>query len=280
MRRLDEAMRRTSGVKQFAVVGHPVAHSRSPEIFAALSAASGIALSYERLDVEPAEFAALFAWANAAFDGWNVTAPYKTLAIAAADTVTRDAAIVGAANVVTFREGRSAAANTDVAGVTALFAHAGIDPSGATATVLGAGGAARAAVLALARGGATSITVVNRTASNARALVDDLRAPAGATVLLVGEVDDGSSIVINATSNGAAVTYAIGACAPDGWCVDLQYKPSPTPFVQAARDAGRPVVDGSYMLVAQALATFRIWFGDVTFAGDVESELTALVEAS
>jgi shikimate dehydrogenase len=270
---------RDPGVKQFAVVGHPIAHSRSPEIFAALAAASGVSLVYERVDVEPNDFADLFAWAHAAFDGWNVTAPFKTRAIAAADEVTPDAALVGAANVVTFRDGRATAANTDVAGVTALLAHAGIDPFGATATVLGAGGAARAAVLALARGGASSITIVNRSADRARELVADLREPAGATPLLVGEVDEASSIVVNATSAGAAVAYAVGACAPDGWCVDLQYKPTPTPFVSAAREAGRAVVDGTYMLVAQAIATFRLWFGDVPLAAGVESQLTALVEA-
>ena len=63
-------------VKRFAVVGHPIAHSRSPEIFAALSAASGIPLRYERLELSSAEFGAAFAHARATYDGWNVTAPH------------------------------------------------------------------------------------------------------------------------------------------------------------------------------------------------------------
>ncbi len=267
-------------VKRFAVVGHPIAHSRSPEIFAALSAASGIPLRYERLELSSAEFGAAFAHARATYDGWNVTAPHKTRAIAGADVVTADAAAVGAANVVHFHAGRALAANTDVAGVTALLAYAGADATGAAATVLGAGGAARAAVLALARGGASSITVANRTLHHAHALIEDMRGTTGATALMAGDPDDGSSIVINATSDGAAVSHAVKVCAPDGWCIDLQYKPSETPFVRAARAAGRRAINGTPMLVAQAIATFRIWFGDVPFDDDVESELAELVEAS
>ena len=266
--------------KRFAVVGQPIAHSRSPEIFAALSAASGISLSYERIELTASDFAAAFAHARAEFDGWNVTAPHKSRAIAAADDVSRDAGVVGAANVIVFRDGRAHAANTDVAGVSALLAHAGIEPQGATVTVLGAGGAARAAVLALAQGGASTITVANRTPQHAHRLIDDLRHAAGQTTLLAGDVDDGSSIVINATSDGAAVSAAIDACAPNGWCVDLQYHPAQTPFVRAARAAGRNAINGTPMLVAQAIATFRIWFGDVHFDASVDARLAALVEAS
>jgi len=269
-----------TATKRFAVVGQPIAHSRSPEIFAALSAASGIPLSYERIELNANEFAAAFAHARASFDGWNVTAPHKARAIAAADDVSPDASVVGAANVIAFRHGRAHAANTDVGGVTALLAYAGADVAGATVTVLGAGGAARAAVLALAHGGAATITVANRTTQHARDLVDDLRHAARHTTLLAGDVDDGSSLVINATSDGAAVASAVEACAPDGWCIDLQYKPSETPFVRAARAAGRRALNGTPMLVAQAIATFRIWFGDVPFDDSVEAHLAELVEAS
>ncbi len=267
-------------VKRFAVVGQPIAHSRSPEIFAALSAASGIPLTYERLELTPTNFAAAFARARGTYDGWNVTAPHKARAIAAADEVTPDAGIVGAANVIVFCDGRATAVNTDVGGVTSLLAYAGADPRGATATVLGAGGAARAAVLALAHGGASSVTVKNRTPEHARVLIADLRHDVGTTVLLAGDVDEGSTILINATSDGAAVASAVNACSPDGWCIDLQYKPSLTPFVRAARSAGRRAINGTPMLVAQAIATFHCWFGDVVLDDAVETRLAALVEAS
>lgn len=268
-----------SRTKRFAVVGQPIAHSRSPEIFAALARAAGIPLSYERLELTPDGFAAAFAAARTTFDGWNVTAPHKARALAAADTASADATTVGAANVVTFREGRASAANTDVGGVIALFRSRGIDVTGVTATVLGAGGAARATVLALAQSGARRVVVANRTPERARELIAALRPAAGATELVAG-APEVSAVVVNATSDGAAVAAATAACAPGGWCVDLQYKPALTPFVAAARAAGRNAVNGTPMLVAQAIATFHLWYDGVRFAHDVESELTRLVEAS
>lgn len=264
--------------KRFAVVGQPIAHSRSPEIFAALSRAAGIPLGYERLELTPEGFAAAFAEARTSYDGWNVTAPHKARALAAADVVTDDARVVGAANVVTFRAGRATAANTDVGGVIALLRSRGIDPAGTVATVLGAGGAARATVLALAQCGAGRVVVANRTPERARELVAALQSASGSTEVVVGAAEP-SAIVINATSDGAAVIGAVTACAPDGWCVDLQYKPAETPFVRAARAAGRSAVNGTGMLVAQAIATFHLWYDGVHFAPGVEDELTTLVEA-
>ena len=264
--------------KRFAVVGQPIAHSRSPEIFAALSRAAGIPLGYERLELTPEGFAASFAAARTSYDGWNVTAPHKARALAAADAVTDDARVVGAANVVTFRDGRATAANTDVGGVIALLRSRGIDPADAVATVLGAGGAARATVLALAQSGARRVVVANRTEARARELIAALRSAAGATDLVAGAPEP-SAIVVNATSDGGAVAADVAACAPGGWCVDLQYKPAETPFVRAARAAGRNAVNGTGMLVAQAIATFHLWYAGVHFAPGVEDELTTLVEA-
>jgi shikimate dehydrogenase len=265
--------------KRFAVVGQPIAHSRSPEIFAALSRASGIPLSYERLELTPDEFAFAFADARENFDGWNVTAPHKERALAKADIVSDDARLVGAANVVTFRDGEAYAANTDVGGVISLLRKSNIDPAGSVVTLLGAGGAARSTVVALVQMGAKRIVIANRTPERARALVDDLRAAAGTTELATGD-PVASQLVINATSNGAAVVDATGACLPGGWCVDLQYRPADTPFVLAARAAGRNAVSGAHMLVAQAIATFYLWYGDdVRFGRAAEAELTAFVEA-
>jgi shikimate dehydrogenase len=266
--------------KRFAVVGEPIAHSRSPEIFDALARAAGIKLAYERIELTADGFAAAFADARENFDGWNVTAPHKARALASADEATADARTVGAANVVTFRDGEAYAANTDVGGVIALLRSRDIDPAGRVVTLLGAGGAARATVVALAQLGAQRIVIANRTLERARGLAADLQAAAGTTELVAGD-PVASSVVINATSNGAAVAAAIEACMPGGWCVDLQYKPADTPFVEAARAAGRNAVNGTHMLVAQAIATFYLWFGDdVRFTRGTERQLAALVEAS
>jgi shikimate dehydrogenase len=266
--------------KRFAVVGQPVSHSRSPEIFDALARAAAVTLAYERVDIAADDFDAAFADARENFDGWNVTAPHKARALARADFVSNDARVVGAANVVTFREGEAHAANTDVGGVIALLRSRQIDPKGQVVTVAGAGGAARATVVALAQMDARRIVVSNRTLERAHALVADLRDRVYATELVAGD-PVASHVVINSTSNGAAVIDAVDACLPGGWCVDLQYKPVDTPFVQAARAAGRNAANGSYMLVAQAIATFYLWYGDdVRFGRTAENELTALVEAS
>jgi shikimate dehydrogenase len=269
----------TPRVKRFAVVGQPIAHSRSPEIFAALSRAAEIPLTYERLELTPEAFAAAFADAREQFDGWNVTAPHKARALAAADDVSVDARTVGAANVITFRDGRAHATNTDVGGFKELLRSRGIDPAGEAVTLLGAGGAARSAVVALAQLGAKRITIANRTLGHARELIADLQSAAGTTELLAGN-PAAAPLVINATSNGAAVTGAVLACTRNGWCVDLQYKPTDTPFVQAARAAGHNAVNGTHMLVAQAIATFHLWYGDgVRLTRGAEAELTTLVEA-
>jgi shikimate dehydrogenase len=166
-----------------------------------------------------------------------------------------------------------------VGGVIALLRSRKIDPAGKVVTLLGAGGAARATVVALVQMGAKRIVIANRTIERARALIADLRDASGTTELAAGD-PVASSVVINATSNGAAVADAVAACVPGGWCVDLQYKPTDTPFVLAARAAGHNAVNGTHMLVAQAIATFYLWYGDdVRFARTAEAELTALVEA-
>jgi shikimate dehydrogenase len=267
-------------MKRFAVVGRPIAHSRSPEIFATLSRESGIALSYERIEIAPDDFARVFAEARGRFDGWNVTAPHKERALANADEVSPNARAVGAANVVSFRDGRASVDNTDVAGVVALLGSRGIDPAGRPATILGAGGAARATALALRDLGASRVVIANRTPERATRLVADLRESMGATELVIGEPEI-APLVINATSDGASVIAAVRTCSAGGWCVDLQYKPADTPFVRAAREAGRNALNGTMMLIAQAIATFRIWYGDVPLdAARVAAELTPIVEAA
>jgi shikimate dehydrogenase len=265
--------------KRFAVVGQPISHSRSPEIFAALSRVSGVPLAYERLELSPEAFDRAFANAREDFDGWNVTAPHKARALASADDASSDARAVGAANVITFSNGHAFASNTDVGAVIALLRSRNIDPAGKTVTVLGAGGAARATVLALSQMDAKRVVVTNRTRERAQELIADLRAAAGKTEL-IATLPIPSQVIINATSDGASVAQYIIACMPGGWCVDLQYKPTDTRFVLAARAAGHNAVNGTRMLVAQAIASFYLWYGDdVRFGRAAEAELTALVEA-
>jgi len=156
--------------KRFAVVGQPISHSRSPEIFAALSRVSGVPLSYERLELTPEAFDRAFADAREDFDGWNVTAPHKARALAAADTVT-DEARLSERKCHHVSRRRCVCANTDVGAVISLLRSRKIDPAGQVVTVLGAGGAARATVVALVQMGVKRIVIANRTIERAHALI-------------------------------------------------------------------------------------------------------------
>ncbi len=155
------------------VAGYPVAHSRSPAMHAAALAELGLDWGYVKVPVPPALFAeTVRALPGSGFRGLNVTVPHKQSALALADTTSAAAAAIGAANTLTFGPGgRIAAENTDAPG---FLSALGQSVRGLSATVLGAGGSARAVAWALSDAGAARVTVVNRTAERARSLARDL----------------------------------------------------------------------------------------------------------
>jgi 3-phosphoshikimate 1-carboxyvinyltransferase len=244
------------------VLGASLAHSRSPEIFAWLARATETTIAYERFERQEGDVAALFAAMrrDPAYVGCNVTIPYKERAVSLVDRAARTAAIVGAVNVVARRtDGTLDGHNTDVVGVLAtLDAHA-IDVRGKRACVLGAGGAAAAVVYALAQRGPAELVVVNRTVQRADALVARLGRHLPGLALRAESAPRGAfDLVVDATPGATTdVTFA-----PGGWAFDLKYGRQPGPFLARARAAGHPTVDGLEMLVAQALATYEIWFRD------------------
>jgi len=253
-----------AGVRRAAVIGHPVAHSRSPALFARMAAAAGIALDYVALDVAPERLAAtLDAFrADDGFVGCNVTLPHKERALALADGVEPAARACGAANVLTRRNGTLIAGNTDVAGVeTALAAH-GVALRGARVAILGAGGAARAVAEAARRGGAARIVVAARDLARARALADAF----GGDACTLGAVPR-CDLYVNATPvgmHGQEQRSLLPPDAPSGAAAfDLVYVPENTPFLADARARGLVTVPGTAMFVAQAAATFERWFGVV-----------------
>jgi shikimate dehydrogenase len=244
------------------VLGASLAHSRSPEIFAWLARATETNIAYERFERPEGDVASLFAAMrrDAAYVGCNVTIPYKERAASLVDRCSRTAAIVGAVNVVARRtDGSLDGHNTDVIGVLAtLDAHV-IDLRGKRACVLGAGGAAAAVVYALAQRGPAEIVVVNRTLGRAEALVARFARQLPGLTLRTAERPDGDfALVVDATPGVAARV----ALASDGWAFDLKYGRMPMPLLAQAKAAGRGTVDGLEMLVAQALATYEIWFRD------------------
>ena len=242
------------------VLGASLAHSRSPEIFAWLARATGTNIAYERFERSAGDVAALFAAIrrDAAYVGCNVTIPYKERAAELVDHPSRSAAIVGAVNVVARRaDGSLDGHNTDVTGVLAtLDAHA-IDLRGRRACVLGAGGAAAAVVYALAQRGPAEIVIVNRSPERAAALIARFAQQLPGLALRADPAPEGAfTLVVDATPGSAARVEI----APGGWAFDLKYGRMPTPLLAAANAAGVSTIDGLEMLVAQALATYEIWF--------------------
>ncbi len=257
-----------SGVRRAAVIGHPVAHSRSPALFARFAAASGIALAYEAIDVHPDELAATLArWRTLPeFVGCNVTLPHKERALALADRAELAARACGAANVLTrdpsTSSGQAAliADNTDVAGVEAALEQHGVALRGARVAILGAGGAARAVAEAARRSGAARVMVAARDVDRAAAVAAEF----GAFACALDDVPH-ADVYVNATPVGMQGQPQHSLLPPDAprnaAAFDLVYVPEDTPFLIDARSRGMRTVTGTAMFVAQAAATFHRWFG-------------------
>ena len=211
-------------------------------------AAAGLAdWRYQLLPVPPALLSETIpALPGAGFAGANVTIPHKEAALAAATTATPAAREIGAANTLTFLDGGIEAENTDAPG---FLAALGDDPGGMTATVLGAGGSARAVVWALRREGA-AVRVWNRTPERARELA------AALDVEAVDEAGRGGDLLVNCTPAGTELPAGEWAVV-----VDLAYGEAETPLLAAARAAGARTVDGLEVLVRQGALSFERWTG-------------------
>jgi len=252
------------------VVGHPIAHSRSPLIHGHWLAEHGIDGSYERLDVAPAEFAAfLRGLPDSGFAGGNVTIPHKEAAFALADDLTERARRIGAVNTLVLGEGgRLLGDNTDAPGFCAhLDQSLGPDwPDRGEAVILGAGGAARAIVVGLAERGVARIRVANRTRARAEAVA--ALAPGVAEALDWADLPEamaGAGLLVNTTSLGMKGQPPLEldlAPLPAGAAVaDIVYAPLETALLANARARGLAAVDGLGMLLHQAVPGFTAWFG-------------------
>ena len=236
------------GPRRFGVLGWPVAHSRSPAIHHAAYAHHGLkGWRYQRLPVPPEVFEETVRGLPAAgFSGANVTIPHKEAALALADDATDVAAAIGAANTLTFADGRIHADNTDAPG----FLQA-LPRTPETALVLGAGGSARAVVWALQTEGVET-AVFARTRARAEGL--------GAEV--VGEAVP-AELVVNCTPLGLHDAEETPLDDPGAYpiVVDLVYRDGGTRLVNEARQAGAEVVDGLEILVRQGALSFERWTG-------------------
>ena len=226
------------------VIGHPVAHSRSPAMHNAAFADLGLDWLYVKLPVPAALFEeTVRALPASGYRGANVTIPHKLAALALADRATAAARAVGAANTLTFSDGGAIEAdNTDAGG---FLDALGSSPRGRTALVLGAGGAGRAVAWALREGGAERVAVWNRTPERALALSRELGVAHVAR-------PESAEIVVNATSVGLE---------PPAVVVDLVYAAGATPVLAWGERRGARLVDGLEVLVRQGARSFERWTG-------------------
>jgi len=265
---------------RLAVIGHPVAHSRSPAMQNAALAALGLGeeWSYEAIDVAPEEFEArVRAMAAGGFAGVNVTVPHKLAALAMADIKSEMAREIGAANTLIFRARGIEAHNTDAGGLVASLPRS---PRGQRALVLGAGGAARAAIWALGME-AVGVDIWNRTPARAETIrievaerARDLEVKIEVTAVQDGRdpgVDldqSGYELIVNTTAVGLRdedpfehLPLRRDGFGPGQVVVDMVYGDRPSTLLAAAAAAGATTVDGIEVLVQQGALSFEIWTG-------------------
>ncbi|MFN8585202.1 MAG: shikimate dehydrogenase [Dehalococcoidia bacterium] len=259
--------------QRIALLGHPVAHSISPRFQQAALDALAIDARYEAWDVPPADLPiALERLRSAELLGANVTVPHKEAVFRLVDRLDPLAERVGAVNTIVRRDGQLHATNTDVAGI--LAALAGIPLHGASVLLLGAGGAARAVVVAMHQAGVSRLTIANRTLDRARALavlapgIEVIPCSLEATDATLREAMAGASLVMQSTTIGMLHgPDEAGSPVPADWfqpgqtAFDLVYNPERTPFLRAAEAAGARPLGGLAMLVHQGAKAFRLWTG-------------------
>jgi shikimate dehydrogenase len=253
---------------RYALIGHPVAHSRSPLIHTVFARQTGQRLTYELIDAPPDGFeTAVRGFSAAGGKGLNVTVPHKQAAFALCSRSSEAATIAGAVNTISVVDGELHGDNTDGIGlvrdVTVNLRQA---LAGQRIVVLGAGGAARGIVGPLLGEKPAELVVANRSKERA----DDVVAQFGDSVLVARAFAELAAlppfdVLINATSaglKGEAPPFPASLVGPTSFCYDLAYGSTDTPFVAWAKANGAAhAVHGWGMLVEQAAESFAIWRG-------------------
>lgn len=268
------------------VMGWPVAHSRSPAIHGHWIRQYGLNGNYVLLPVQPDQLSDAVRGLRAlGFAGCNLTIPHKVAAMPLVDRVDPLAARIGAINtLVVERDGTLAGYNTDAYGYIQSLLDAQPDwrADAGPVTVLGAGGAARAILVALAERGAKEIRLCNRSLDKAQALAVEFGAPIRAIPWEQrAEALDGCALLVNTTSLGmkgqAPLEISLDRLPRHALVSDIIYVPLETPLLAAARARGHVAVDGLGMLLNQARPAFEHWFG---VRPELTPELRRLIEAT
>ncbi|MBO5762757.1 MAG: shikimate dehydrogenase [Lentisphaeria bacterium] len=261
---------------RFAVIGDPIAHTRSPQLQNPAFEAIGRGSIYGMLHVRLEELGEFAAFAGEHLDGVNLTVPHKEKILPFLDTVSPEAALAHSVNTLVCREGKLHGFSTDGYGLTTAVQEAfGIVPQGLSALFLGCGGATHATAFYLALQGASELFLVNRTVAKAEALAESLRQAVPAlhveccspadTEKITGMLER-AQLLIQATSVGLhtgdplPLAEELLAIHPEMAVFDTIYPA--TPFLRAAARQGHPVADGRGMLLHQGAKSFEIWTGE------------------
>lgn len=266
-----------------AVIGHPVSHSKSPLIHNYWIRQYGLEGSYEAIDVscEKLESEARRLIAEG-YNGFNVTVPHKENILALCDAVDETAKMIGAVNTVVIKDKKLRGTNTDAFGFLENLkaARPGFDLSGKKAVILGAGGAARAALAGLLGENIGSVTIANRTAQKSEKILEhfkDKRIKAVPWERREAALE-GAGLLINTTSLGMKsmnpLEISLEKLPPEALVCDIVYNPLKTGLLKAASARGNKTVTGIGMLLHQARPAFRAWTGIMP---EVTRELEDLV---
>ena len=256
--------------KMTGMFGHPVAENPIDRMFDAVYAHYGLNWQFWKCDITSVEdLSTAIRGAKAlGFSGFCITVPYKIASIPSLDRVDDDVRVIGAANYVTFGDGRIIGHNNDGKGVVKAI-HKQTPIAGKRVALLGAGGAGRAMAVEIARAGAAHLTVITRRESQGSEVADLVHRATGVPTERLDwkgtiALPVGTQIVLNATHLGAApelepVPIDWNSIAGDTTVVDVITNPRITPFLETAREKGCAVVDGVEMLVQLAMQIFEAW---------------------
>ncbi|MCB1559034.1 MAG: shikimate dehydrogenase [Alphaproteobacteria bacterium] len=265
------------------VVGHPIAHSKSPLIHGYWLKKYGIAGSYERFDIAPNRLSeGVQELVQSGIRGFNVTIPHKVAVMDLCASLSEEAKKIGAVNtVVVGRDGELFGTNTDYFGFLENIktAHPNFEFLGKKVVVLGSGGAARAIIFGLQSANVSQITIVNRTYEKAEALAREFSCEALPWDGLSSVLSD-CDLLVNSTSLGMVgqdeLVIDLSPLPSHAIVNDIVYSPLMTSLLRHAQDRGLSFVTGIGMLLHQARPGFELWFGRPV---DVDADLQALVLA-
>ena len=265
----------TGHTRVVGVIGDPIEHSRSPQMHNAAFAKAGLDYVYVPFHVRPDDLAQALAGFKALnVVGINVTLPHKQTVIPYLTSISREAKLIGAVNTLTFLEDGVHGDNTDAPGVLRALEEDGnlSIPVGENVVVLGAGGAARAIVVAFALAGVASITIANRTTEKAIALAEEMQKKTGVLMHGMGLTDARvadavrqSTLLVNTATASMDLTQplliSVDWLQPNAIVYDIVYTPPVTPLMRAAAERGCQTLGGIGMLIHQGAIAFEKWTG-------------------